>query len=128
MKLNKAILAIFAFSLLMTALNTAGIFNAKMPVNANISISDARITDLTQSTNEVTGISDVDASLGLFDFLLTSIKTLQDIIFSIRNINYVLIAYGIPEELIPLFYGMLILITVMGLMKLILGRSDKGIE
>jgi len=64
----------------------------------------------------------------LLDFLGASLEILDTAITNIFMINDIMEKYGVPSELIYVFYTMLILITVMGLMKLILGRSDKGIE
>jgi hypothetical protein len=128
MKLNKAILAIFAFSLLMTALNTAGIFNAKMPVSDGMNVDETKITDLTVTDRDTGGSGFFEFIYAGAGFLSTSLKILSQIINSILNIDDVLNDYGVPSYLITMLYGMLILITVLGLMKLILGRGDKVIE
>ena len=129
MKLNKAIIAIFAFSLWMAALNTAGIFDNPFPDTDEMrTFSSATITNLTNTNEEVTGINTIDAGFGLLDFLGASLEILDTAITNIFMINDIMEKYGVPSELIYVFYTMLILITVMGLMKLILGRSDKGIE
>lgn len=131
MKLHKAIIAIFAFSLFMAAINQSGIFSSTMPVNDGMTgFNETVVTDLTRPTQD-----DDTGGSGFFDtifagagFLGTSLEIIEQIVLSILNIDDVLHDYGVPDVLITVFYQMLILIAVLGLMKLVLGRGDKSIE
>jgi len=128
MRLNSLIMALFAFVTVVTAVNLSGVFDNPFPTPLdNISVSSARITELT-TVNEVTGISDVDASLGIFDFLLTSIRILSDIVSNLFHAGDLLKAYGVPDYMATMIMSMVILAIVLGFIKIITNRNDKGIE
>jgi len=127
MRLYKVIVALFAFTMFAIMLNDVGIFDYNVP-HQNLTVNTAEITSLTESPSaENAGLFE-GLTTGGVGFVLTSWKVLNDVTFSVLNVDNFMRDMGIPGPMRTMFYSMLVLIAVFGLMKYISGRSDKGID
>lgn len=129
MKLYRAIVFFFAVSLFMGAMNALNITSTSLPTQ-NLNTSSALIEEITQ-TSSTSGAE----SAGFFSDIWGGAKSIargimffKDTALSVLDISNWLDDYGVPKPVIDMFYGMLLLITIYGLIKFITGRSDKGID
>lgn len=121
MNITRIIFFFFGFSLFMTAMNAAGIFDAQMPADKNLTVSTATIEELTDTnTAEPSGFFDSLTSAGRAVSSVLSI--MKGAVSSILNVDDLLVDYGFPSWAVTMLFSMIVLLAIFGLARVILER------
>ncbi len=129
MQLKNAVIFLFVVSLFTVMINSSGIFDVQI-AHQNLTAPDvSRVEDLTNqpATASEPGIIGSVVS-GIAGFAFSVFTSLFAVVFSVIGVEPALTAWGVPQVMRTMLYGMLSLIAVIAGVMLLSGRSDKGVS
>ncbi len=115
------IFLIFGFSLFAATVNTMGIFQTQAS-HANLNVSDAQITEITTEATEIRDEGVFSGIWGGLKFMGKAVKIIAGSIIGVFTLDDTMRDYQIPEPIITLVYGIVVLAIIYGLVYFFLNR------